>query len=503
MTVAFRPAGDDLAIIADLTTRVLQAVGLVMVIPALLSLVSGSTDDAAAFVVCASVAVILRSAVVRSVGHRLAEIRWIHGMVGSGLTWLAVPLLGALPLHLSGHFPDFLDAYFDAMSAVTTAGLSVINDLDHLGYGMNLWRHMMQFIGGQGLVLLTLTFFASGGGAVGMYAGEAREDKILPNVRRTAQFIWRASLVYFVLGASLLTVVLTQDGMHPARALFHAVNLFFAAFDTGGFSPTSASIGYYHSWLVESVLCVLMVAGALSFTVHYAIWNGRGRELVRNVETRVLAVTMTTTLALVLFGLATESGYTGFASLLRRGLFQAISAHSGAGFATVPGGLFSTAWGQLAPVALVLAMGIGGMSGSTTGGIKAIRIALAAKAVRQIVRGTVLPPDAVQVSTYHHVHPRRVDGSVLRAALMVLLLFLVLYLAGTAAGLFYGYELGDALFESTSAAAGVGLSVGITSPSMEAGLQLTYVVQMWIGRLEFVSGLALLGFVGAMLRGRV
>ncbi|CAN5875119.1 TrkH family potassium uptake protein [soil metagenome] len=502
MTVAFRPGRTDLATVTTLVSRAVAVVSAAMLIPAAVGFVLGETDEALALVVGACLG-LSTSAVVELLLPGVTQVRWGDGMVASGLTWLVVPLFCAVPLYLSGHFPNFLTAYFDAMSGLTCTGLSVLNDLDHLADSMNTWRHLMQFLGGQGIVLVVLTFFAGGGGAVGMYAGEAREDKILPNVRRTAQFIWRASLVYFAIGSFALIVALMAGGMRVRPAIFHAANLFMAAFDTGGFSPRSSSIGYYHSAAVEGILIVLMVAGALSFALHYRLWQGDIRELGRNIETRVLAVTFSLFFLMVAAGLVSAGVYDDGVALFRRGLFQLVSAHTGAGFSSIPGALFSSGWGVLAPGALILAMTLGGMAGSTTGGIKAIRIGLVSKLLSLIARQSTLPPDAHVVIGYHHINRQPFRPDATRAAITVLLLFLFLYFFGTAAGLFYGYPLEEALFESTSAAAGVGLSVGIASPSMQTGLMATYIGQMYLGRLEFISALTLFGYLGAMVRGRV
>jgi trk system potassium uptake protein TrkH len=139
---------------------------------------------------------------------------------------------------------------------------------------------------------MMLSLFATGGGAIGMYVGEAREQQILPNVQHTARFIWRVSLSYFLAGTLALWVALLAAGLPPPRAAFHAVSLFMAAFDTGGFAPNSASIGLYHSAAVETVIAVLMVAGAVSFAVHYQLWHRKNRELGTNLESRVLLVTV-------------------------------------------------------------------------------------------------------------------------------------------------------------------------------------------------------------------
>lgn len=502
MTLAFRPGRADLAVVALLVSRAVLVVSAAMLLPAALGLVLGELDAALGLVLGACVGISL-GAVAELRLPSLQEVRWSDGMVASGLTWLVAPLVCAIPLFVSGHVDSFADAYFDAMSGLTCAGLSVLQDLDHLPDSLNLWRHVMHFLGGQGIVLVVLTFFAGGGGATGMYAGEAREDKILPNVRRTASFIWRASLVYAAIGTAALTSALLASGMRLGGAVLHASSLFMAAFDTGGFSPRSSSIGYYHSAPLEAVLIVLMVLGSISFTVHYLLWQGQGRELLRNVETRVLAATFALLFAILAFGLVGGGVYGDWVSTMRRGLFQMVSAHSGAGFASIPGPVFSTGWGVLAPGALVIAMGIGGMSGSTTGGIKGIRLALVGKSIGLVARRAALPPDAHIVTDYHHLRRRRVDPDAARAAMTVLLLFLFLYVIGAAVGLFYGIPLEEALFESTSAAGGVGLTTGITAPGMPDGLMWTYIAQMYLGRLEFISALVLAGYIGSMLRGRV
>ena len=496
-----RPDRHDLHVIALYLGRVLLGVGLVMLVPAALAVPWGEYNEAAAFVIGACLPLLVGLS-VEWASPPARDAGWQHGMVVSALSWLVAPFFGAVPLFLSGHYTRFLDAYFDAMSGFATAGLAVINDLDHLAQSVNLWRHLMQFMGGQGLVLIMLSLFATRTGAVGMYVGEAREEKILPNVARTARFIWRVALTWFVVGTAALWGALMLAGMRPGLASFHAATLFMAAFDTGGFAPNSAGIGLYHSWLVELVIGVLMVAGALSFALHYRLWRRRVSELTLNVEVRFLTWSMLTLFAISAIGLVRAGAYATPEALVRRGFFHLLSAHTGTGFNSVPGRIFITDWGTLAPGAIVIAMGLGGMAGSTAGGIKAIRLAVTAKSVRQRLLQAILPDAAVTVEHYHSGTRQVLREPVARSAVMVLLLYLLLYLLGALAGMFYGYSFDQAMFESTSAAAAVGLSVGLTGPTLETGLKVVYILQMWVGRLEFIAVLALFGYGWAIFRGR-
>lgn len=499
MTVLFRPGFRDLAAIGVLTGRVLVVVGLVMLVPAALGMVWDEHDAAAGMAIGACTALIPGLLAQRYLPLR-GDVTWTQGMVVSALAWLVAPFAGAVALFLSGHYGQFLDAYFDAMSGFTTTGLAVISDLDHLPDTVNLWRHLMQFLGGQGLLLTVLSLFSGGGAIVGMYAGEAREDKILPHVRRTARFIWRASATYAVVGITALVAALLLAGLPAGRAAFHAVVLFFAAFDTGGYSPLSSSVISYHSAAVEAVLVVLMLAGSVSFAVHYRLWTGQPGELVRNLEARVLAIVMGAFFVFIAFGFVADQVHGSVVELLRRGGFQLVSAQTTTGLSNVPTRLFSTSWGVVAPAGIVMAMTIGGMSGATAGGIKALRVGLVAKVIAAAVRRALLPADAEVVQTYHHGQRQVLRLQVARAATVVLLLYLALYLFGTLVALFYGYPLDEALFESTASASSAGFSIGIVSGTMPAGIQIAYILQMWVARLEFIAAFALVGFVWSMLR---
>lgn len=423
---------------------------------------------------------------------REGPISWSHGMVVVALSWLLVPALGSVPLYLSHHYGTPLDAYFDAMSGLTTTGLAVISDLDHLPISINVWRHVLQFLGGQGIVLAALMFF-SASGALSLFQAEGRDERIFPSVGSTARFIWLVSATHAVVGITTLTIDgIVVQGFRPWRSLFHASTVFMAAFDTGGFSPQSSSIAYYHSPVFELMVAVLMVAGAMSFGLHHAMWHRR-RELRRNLEVRTILVTFGVTLVVTMIGLAASDTFGGTLALTRRGFFQVLSAHTGTGFATVSSSELAR-WPGLAFAGMAIAMALGGMSSSTAGGVKSLRVGLTVRALADTIREVLLPERAVVPSTYHQYGVQRLTPRLAQSVMVVSLLYVALYLFGAAVAIAYGYDLQAALFESVSAAAAVGLSVGVTSPEMPALLQIVMILQMWIGRLEFVAVFALLGF---------
>ncbi len=523
-----RPAADDFRIVGDALGRVYLATAVAAMFPVVWAVIGTEWHPLGSFVLMAGVFVALGAALLVVCTKRADVMKtdqrhldWSHGMVVVAVTWLTVPAIGAIPFWLSGHFASPLDAYFDAMSGLTTTGLALIADLDHLASSVNFWRHLLHFLGGQGIIIAAMLLFAGRSGTT-LFQGEGRDDRMLPSVQSTAKAIWAVSFLHLAVGVVALSLVaFAVLGFSWNRALFHGLMIFFAAFDTGGFAPQSTSLGYYHSAIFEGVTSVLMVAGALSFGFHFRLWSrsdrryrGRSKQLkfadrdspgrwslLTNLETRTIITTFLITMAFTIGGLAAIGMYGSVLALSRQGFFQILSAHTGTGFATVPSGEL-VMWGGLAFGGMALAMALGGMASSTAGGVKALRVGLTVRAITDDVRGDLLPEGALVDDSYYQFGRRRLTPGVARSAMVVSLLFVALYLIGAAVGIAYGIPLQDALFESVSAGANVGLSVGVTTPSMPSLLKVAYIAEMWLGRLEFIAAFVLVGFIVAWIRGR-
>ncbi len=494
-----RPTQDDLRYIAFDLGRIIAIAGAAGLLPLGWAIFRGEWGPAGSFVLMIGVGALAAVAADLVRPSRRHPVDWSHGLVVTALTWLLAPAVATIPLYMSGHFANWLDSYFDAMSGLTTTGLSLLQDLDHLSESVNIWRHTLHFLGGQGIVLAVLAFIA-GSGALSLYQGEGRDDRIFPSVGSTARFIWLVSATHALVGIGALTIdgVFTQ-GFRFSRSLFHASTIFMAAFDTGGFSPQSTSVTYYHSAIYEVIVAVMMVAGAMSFGLHHAIWN-RTRKLGRNLEVRTIIASLGLTTAVTVIGLGLTGVFTDAPSLVRRGFFQVLSAHSGTGFSTVSSAELSR-WSGLAFAGMATAMALGGMASSTAGGVKAFRVGVTLKTIVDSIKAALLPERAIVPSTFTHFSSRRMTPEMSKSVMVITLLYIGLYLFGATVGISYGQPLQAAMFESISAAANVGLSVGVTSPSMPVMLELTYIFQMWIGRLEFIAVFAMIGFGVSMVAG--
>lgn len=497
-----KPRLEDLKIIGFYLSKIILGLAFTMLVPIVFGWGCGELNPTIDFTICFLISLILGLILTR-LCFTEHDLNWMQGMIVVSLSWLVAMFLGAIPLYLSGHWKSYLDASFDAMSGFATTGLTLVQDLDHLSLTHNLWRHLVMFIGGQGVVIVALSLFVRGfSGAFKMYVGEARDERILPNVVHTARFIWLVSVTYLVLGTLALGATGMLGGMKPLTAFFHGACVFMAAFDTGGFALQSQNILYYHSLPFEIITICIMLLGAMNFKLHYHVWMGNRKEIFRNIETTTLFFTIIATFSIVAVGLERARIYPGVLMLFRKGFYQLISAHTGTGFMTVYAPQFSGEWNQLSLVGIICAMALGGAVCSTTGAIKMLRIGIIFKALKEDLKRIILPEKAVVIEKFHHIKTIFLEDQQVRSALLITLAYLILYGLGSLVGMFFGYPFLNSLFESTSAAANVGLSCGITQAGMPSALKVTYILQMWAGRLEFMSVFTLIGVLIAVIKGK-
>lgn len=497
-----KPQLKDLKTIGFYLGKIILGLAFTMAIPILVGLCFGEINPVMDFVIGIEISVLL-GLLLMKICHTDEDLNWMQGMIVVSLSWIAAMILGAIPLYLSGHWKSFLDACFDSMSGFATTGLALVQNLDHISYTHNLWRHLIMFLGGQGIVVIALSFFVRGfSGAFKMYVGEARDERIMPNVINTSRFIWMVSITYLILGTLALGVTGIFNGMKPVNSFFHGACIFMAAFDTGGFAPQSQNILYYHSIIYEIITIVIMVLGALNFKLHYHLWSGNRKEIFKNIEVVTLFITIITTFCIVAIGLAQINSYPSALMLFRKGFYQLISGHTGTGFQTIYPQQFLDNWNPLALVGVIIAMALGGAVCSTTGAIKMLRVGIIFKAIKEDLKRIIMPEKAIIIERFHHIKEIFLEDRLVRSALTITLAYIILYGLGTLAGMFYGYPFLNSLFESTSAAANVGLSCGITSVAMPAALKITYIIQMWAGRLEFMSVFTILGFLYAVIKGK-
>jgi len=467
--------------------------GLAQYIPLFTSLVFAEWDMALNFLISSSAA--LATGGLMAMGGRGSQrqkLSWSQGMVVAAGSWFFGMLLCALPYYLSGNYLSYLDCCFDVMSGLTTTGLVLIQDLDHIANGLNMWRHLLTFIGGQGMVVLALSFLVKGAnGAYKMYVGEGKDERLMPNAVSTARYIWLISLIYLAVGTLVLWGAGIGAGLSVDRAFLHGLWVFMAAWSTGGFAPMSQNILYYHNAFYEVATVVFFVIGSFNFALHYAVLTGKRKELVKNVETVSFAVTVTVLTLITTLGLLRLHVYPDAVAMFRKGFYQLISGHTTTGFMTVYARQLYWEWGDVALFAMILAMLFGGGACSTAGGFKGLRIGIIAHTLKREIKRMAVPDSTVSVEKYHHIRDVALDDNVVRSAFLIVTAYVVTFTLGTLAGMLCGYPFGPAAFESASVTGNVGLSIGVTTAAMPAVLKVVYIIIMWLARLEFMSVFAL------------
>lgn len=493
----------DSEIISYYTGCIVEGIALLMGIPIVTALIFSEWNPLCDFLISMAITMLAGALLIfwgRKTRVIRANVQWKHGFVIASLTWLLLMIFCAVPYTLSGHTESFLDSCFDVMSGFTTTGLVLTQDLDHLSNALNMWRHMLTFIGGQGMVVFALTFLAQGtSGAYKLYVGEAKDIELVPNVKGTARIIWKISFIYLVIGTTAFWIDGILIGLQPVSAFFHALYMFESSWSTGGFAPMTQNIMYYHSFSYEIIATIISVLGSLNFGLHYTIWKGNRKELLRNLETRSFFITSSVACLLAVAWFAKCGSYTNSASAFRRIIFNVISAHTTTGLGSVYSRQFALEWGDFGNLIMIIVMLIGGSACSTAGGFKGLRVGILAKGLVKDVKKLLSPERELKVYKFHHIVDQELNDQAVRPAALVVICYIVLFAVGTLLGTVSGYPLVQSAFEAASVTGNVGLSIGVTTPNTPVYLKIYDIVAMYMGRLEFFSVFALIGYFGGVI----
>jgi trk system potassium uptake protein TrkH len=283
------------------------------------------------------------------------------------LSWITASLFGALPFFLSEAIPSFTDAFFETMSGFSTTGASILTSIETLPRSMLFWRSLTHWLGGMGIVVLTVAILPLLGiGGLQLLRAEApgpTVDKITPRIAETAKILWG---IY--LGFTVAEIILLMLG---GMDLFDAATHTFGTLATGGFSPKNASVGHYNSGYIDAVITVFMLLAGINFTLHFRMLTGKFRQVYQDTEFKVyLTIFLVATCILTYDLFVNYHIYNSLGESVRYAAFQAASILTTTGYATAD---FEN-WPFLSQTVLFFLMFIGGCSGSTGGGIKVIRV---------------------------------------------------------------------------------------------------------------------------------
>jgi trk system potassium uptake protein TrkH len=399
------------------------------------------------------------------------------------LSWVGSTFLSCLPFYLSGSIPHLADAFFETMSGYTTTGASILTEIEALPSSILFWRSLTHWLGGMGIVVLTVAIFPLlGVGGLQLIRAEApgpTVDKITPKITETAKILWTTYLVLTVAETLLLLV----GGM----SIFDAFTHTFGTLATGGFSPKNGSVGHYGSAYIDAVITVFMILAGMNFILYFKLVSGRIRSVLKNTEVKVyLGVFMVATAVIAI----TNYGrvYNSVGSSLRFAGFQAASILTTTGYTTTN----FAEWPKLAQVVLFILMFIGGSSGSTGGGIKVIRIVTLFKQGWNELKYFVYPRGVFQIKINGGTVSKEIVYAISGFVFFyIFLLLLTTFIVGTA-----GNDILTSLATSLVTLGNIGPGFGKISPGGNYSFYPDYIKWylsfiMMAGRLEIYTVLVL------------
>ena len=491
--------------------------GFLMELPMIVSLIYGEYNSAIGFFVSSLICITLGLSLYKGIKSNQEPLNR-HALIIASLGWLFIAIMGAVPFLIIAYitpydiaqlfvpsgadynsslvfFKNPLHAVFESMSAYTTTGLTMAVHEPSIGKGLLFYRSFAQWIGGAGFIVLALAILSQSSGrtALFLYGSESSGERLKPTVIETARSIWKIylgitlfSFIYLVIGTYIIL-----PGYDFGENLFDSINHAMNGQSTGGFSTLDDSIAGYNSKAMEMLYLLPMILGALSLPFYFKVIHQRKISLFwENLQTRSIIIfcflgSIILSLMLLYSKVVSEP--------FRTGIFQFVSALTTTGWQTSD----VHQWDSASVFFIVMAaMVVGGAAGATVGGIKIIRVLLIFKGLFWHLNKFFTSESSINVVEFNdrRLLPDEMNKELASASTysFIYLLFLLISTIITYYCMGSGYTITDALFESASAQGTVGLSCGITNPDMSAGLEITYIIQMWAGRLEIIPILVLI-----------
>ncbi len=456
-----------------------------MSVPVVTALLTGD-EDLDAFLVSAVITLTAGLGATFLVRPSRTDMGKREGFLLTSLVWVVFSLFGMLPFILSDIQPlDMTDAFFEAMSGFTTTGATVVANISSSSPAAIIWRCLMQWLGGMGIILFTLAVLPmlNSSGGMQMFNAEVTgitHDKIRPRISQTAMRLWG---IYIVLSVGLF-IMLMLGPMSAFEALCHT----FTSISTGGFSSASPSIAYWDSYYTDIVLIVFMFLGGVNFSLIYKASIGQPKALWSNDVLRAYIYIILGSYVLFVISIVSLGQYDGIASVTIDPLFQIVSTITSTGYTARN----FEAWGPFVLSITFILMFFGGCAGSTSGGAKIDRLLFLLKGTRNELYKSLHPHDVMNV----RINGRTMPGHIVTKVIIFLCLYVMTFTVGGMILTACGVPVVDSFFSAFSCLSNIGLGAGFTGYGGDYDLipdlgKWILSLLMLIGRLELFTVLIL------------
>lgn len=401
--------------------------------------------------------------------------------------WLVACVVSMFPYLIWGGEFNLVNAWFESVSGLTTTGSTILNDVEALPRGLLFWRMVSTWIGGMGVVMFALVVLPSIGRSRMMLSNVELSTMAKDNYRYRSQIVVRILLVVYVGITAVSTVLLKLAGMNWFDALCHAMS----ACATSGFSTKNASVAYFNSPAIDTILILTMAIAGVHFGLIYATVTGKRNNIFRSEVTRWYLGMLLGGGLLIAVSLYAAEIYPTFLTSFRHAIFQFVSVTTTTGFATAD----SNTWTSFAIILLIFGSLVCACAGSTAGGIKVNRLVLSVKMMRARLRQQQHPNAVIRI---------RLDGmiqenEVMYSVMVFIVTYLMLVLAGTVFGTMLGVDLTTSFTGSVASMGNVGPGFGEVGSmdnfsAMPTAFKLSNTLLMLLGRLE-IFGLIQIFFI--------
>ncbi|WP_297096911.1 TrkH family potassium uptake protein [uncultured Draconibacterium sp.] len=391
--------------------------GIAMGIALLVALIYGE-HDTGAFLISGGINLAIGGLIVAATSKAKKDIGKREGFIIVSMVWIVFSFFGSLPYVISGSIPSFTDAFFETISGFTTTGSSILNDIEALPHGILFWRSITQWLGGMGIIVLSLAILPVFGiGGMQLFMAEVpgpTPDKISPRIKQTAKTLWVIYLAFTVAETLLLWV----GGMTFFDSICHS----FTTMATGGFSTKQASIAHWPSPFIQYVIIVFMFLAGTNFTLSYFAIKGKFSVAFKDEEFKYYSFFTLGFTALIFIGLLISSEI-GVEKAFRDSLFQVITIITTTGYATAD----YLMWPPVLTMLIFLLFFFGGSAGSTGGGIKIMRIVVLLKNGYYELKRLVHPNAVIPVRFNKH----SVDAKIVTNVLAFFMIYFVIFAIST------------------------------------------------------------------------
>ncbi len=406
-----------------------------------------------------------------------------EGYVIVAITWIIISLFGTLPFIISQTIPNFTDAFFETISGFTTTGATILTDIEAMPKGILFWRSMTHWIGGMGIIVFTVAILPILGiGGMQLYSAEmpgVTKDKLHPRITATAKRLWA---IYMILTLAE-TIFLLIGGMSLFDALCHT----FGTVATGGFSTHNTSAAGFSAYN-QYVIIVFMILAGTNFTLHYFALHGQLRKVWRNEEFRYFIYLILTGTLIITLVLAISKDGMSIEEAFRTSFFQVTSIITTTGYITDNYML----WPGMVWFLIVLMMFVGGMAGSTGGGIKVVRQLLLLKNSLLELKRLIHPQAIIPV----RMNGKVVSQDIIFKVMAFFLIYIIIFLFGTTVMTLFGLDGATAIGAAAATIGNIGPGIGNVGPVdnyafIPHGGKWFLSFLMLLGRLELFTVLIL------------